>query len=99
MVLDDGERELLQRISDMLRQEETELDEGSPLAARLLRYWATFYEDTWVWGGKSVHLLYPLLPYAYRSLTSRIMLKENLVAPRMAIVFRKLATAYQSEQG
>lgn len=55
MVLDGGERELLQRISDMLRQEEIELDDSSPLASRLLRYWATFYEDTWVWGGKSNH--------------------------------------------
>lgn len=65
MVLDDGERELLQRISDMLRQEEIELDDSSPLASRLLRYWATFYEDTWVWGGKS-SLLFALYSYHAR---------------------------------
>lgn len=51
--LDDGERDLLQRVSDLLQQEEEALDDSSPLAARLLRFWAMFYEDTWVWGGKS----------------------------------------------
>lgn len=56
--LDSEERELLQSISTMLRQEETELDDSGSLAARLLRYWASFYEDTWVWGGKSEHLPY-----------------------------------------
>lgn len=55
-VLDTEERELLQNISAMLWQEETDLGEGSCLAARLLRYWAAFYDDVWVWGGKSGHL-------------------------------------------
>lgn len=95
MDLDADEHELLRRISDMLSQEETELDDSSPLAARLLRYWATFYEDTWVWGGKSDHLFAFLLAIC----PSRTMLRENVVAPRMAIVFRKLASAYHSEQG
>ncbi|POS69664.1 hypothetical protein DHEL01_v211943 [Diaporthe helianthi] len=69
--MDEGESHLLQRISDMLQQEETALDESATLAARLLRYWAAFYDDTWVWG----------------------------VSPRMAVVFRRLATAYQSGPG
>lgn len=56
--LDHDELELLQSISAMLRQEETEPDDGSPAAARLLRYWAAFYEDTWVWGGESGYLPY-----------------------------------------
>ena len=53
--VENDERELLQSIDGMLLQEETELSDSSPLAARLLRYWAAFYEDTWVWGGKSGH--------------------------------------------
>lgn len=56
--LDEGERDLLQRISDLLQQEEAVVDDSSPLAARLLRFWATFYEDTWVWGGKSRHFVF-----------------------------------------
>lgn len=54
--LDNEERQLLQNISAMIREEETEPDDSGPLAARLLRYWASFYEDTWVWGGKSGYL-------------------------------------------
>lgn len=56
--LNEEERELLQSISAMLREEETETDDSSSLAGRLLRYWAAFYEDTWVWGGKSEYLPY-----------------------------------------
>lgn len=56
MELDNEERGLLQRIYAMLREAETEPDDSSPLAARLLRYWASFYEDTWVWGGESEYL-------------------------------------------
>jgi hypothetical protein len=67
--LDDDEHELLGRVSDMLEQGETELDDNSPIAARLLRYWATFYEDTWVWGGKSSHpvafFFLPLFPFSF----------------------------------
>lgn len=53
--LDKEELELLESISAMLRQEEAEPDGSRSLPARLLRYWAGFYEDTWVWGGKSAH--------------------------------------------
>jgi hypothetical protein len=60
MELDDDERDLLESISAMLRREETEPGDSSPLAARLLRYWAAFYEDTWVWGGESEHQPYSL---------------------------------------
>lgn len=63
--LDNEERQLLQSISDMLREEETEPDDRSPLAARLLRYWASFYEDTWVWGGKSEYLSAYLLTRSF----------------------------------
>lgn len=56
MELDSEERELLSGISAMLRREEPEPepepDDSGSVAARLLRYWAAFYEDTWVWGGK-----------------------------------------------
>ncbi|KAK7699553.1 hypothetical protein SLS64_011506 [Diaporthe eres] len=69
--LDNEERELLRSIYAMLGEAETEPDDSSPLAARLLRYWASVYEDTWVWG----------------------------VAPRMAVVLRKLASGYESSQG
>lgn len=57
--LDNEERELLRSMADMLREEEAEPGDSSPLAARLLRYWASFYEDTWVWGGKSGYLYMP----------------------------------------
>ncbi|KAI7782857.1 hypothetical protein LA080_012730 [Diaporthe eres] len=69
--LDNDERELLRSIYAMLREAETEPHDSSPLAARLLRYWASFYEYTWVWG----------------------------VAPRMAVVLRKLASGYEFSQG
>lgn len=60
--LDEEEEKLLQDITTMLRQEEAEVaDESNCLAARLLRYWAGFYDDTWVWGGKSFAMLMILI--------------------------------------
>lgn len=71
--LDGEERELLQSITAMLRQEEgAEPDGGGrPLAARLLRYCAAFYEDTWVWGGESEHFVtdFSSLPLSLTNLT------------------------------
>lgn len=58
----DEEEKLLQDITTMLRQEEPEVaDESICLAARLLRYWAGLYDDTWVWGGKSFTMLMILI--------------------------------------
>lgn len=83
MALDNEELELLESISDMLRQGEPEPDESRSLPARLLRYWAGFYEDTWVWGGKSGRRIsLPTCTHARSCLIHRYLL-DNFLARTM----------------
>jgi hypothetical protein len=50
--ISDLEAQTLQAVRDLLAEVDDFLeDEEEPsLAAKLLRYWAGFYDDTWVWG-------------------------------------------------
>jgi hypothetical protein len=46
------EDQTMQAIRNLVSEVEDGLDTeaGSSLAAALARYWAGFYDDTWVWG-------------------------------------------------
>ena len=56
----------MQAIRNLLSELEDGLDNetGPSLAAKLARYWAGFYDDTWVWG------LTPRMGYILRELAN-----------------------------
>ncbi|OAL17720.1 hypothetical protein AYO22_11376 [Fonsecaea multimorphosa] len=60
------ETQTMQAIRNLLSELEDGLDNetGSSLAAKLARYWAGFYDDTWVWG------LTPRMGYILRELAN-----------------------------
>lgn len=65
--VDQEENDLLESIAAMLQQTDSDAASGTSLAARLTRYWATFYDDTWVWGGEFTvaFAVFPKLCKAY----------------------------------
>ena len=47
------EEQIVQNIRNFLSSEgETDFDVNAPLAASVARLWASFLDDTWVWGGE-----------------------------------------------
>lgn len=61
-IIDDIELEILHRVSELLPAATVKLTPGRHcLAAELARLWAGFYDDTWVWGGKTPILSSPVL--------------------------------------
>ena len=60
LMLQDDERHLISEVSTMLeRAEGLPSGDSRTLAARLLRYWASFYDDTWVWASEIAQFLIP----------------------------------------
>lgn len=62
------ELELFNHMARFLGRVEAQSHPPVSVAANISRFWAGFYEDTWVWGGmcdtcawEHIHLLYPLL--------------------------------------
>ncbi len=52
----ESEMQNIQNVRNLLSEVGTEIDAQTSLAAELTRFWAGFYDDTWVWGGKNATL-------------------------------------------
>lgn len=48
-VLSEREEQLIQNMGDILAEDDG-IDQATSMAARLAEHWASFYDDTWVWG-------------------------------------------------
>lgn len=94
IALDPQEIENLQNVRNLLLDTDPNMSPDKPLTAMITRLWASFLDDTWVWGGKDTatllgrHVLKPSMTIA----------NHFLVTPRMAWVLRHLATFYESQE-
>lgn len=69
--LDDSELANVESMYNFLKESGLEIDRRKSLAAELSRHWASFYDDTWVWGCESrsheeVPLHFPKASEKYR---------------------------------
>ena len=55
---DESEMQNVQNVHNLLSEVGTEVNVRTSLAAELTRFWASFYDDTWVWGGKIASSLF-----------------------------------------
>ena len=56
-IFDESEMQNVRNVHNLLSEVGTEVNAQTSLAAELTRFWASFYDDTWVWGGKSASFL------------------------------------------
>lgn len=89
VILDEAELQNLENVGQLLTEVGIDMDGKTSLAAELTRLWATFYDDTWVWGGKH----YPLVSTKFAWSAD---LSGLLVTPRMGWVLGELGTAYEN---
>lgn len=90
LVLDQAELANLDSVSQLLTEVGIDMDGKTSLAAELTRLWATFYDDTWVWGGEHCPLR---IARAFMWIADMC---RCLVTPRMGWVLGELAGAYEN---
>lgn len=84
--LDFEERRVLEDLVEVLADADITYDGSTSLAAEVVKLWADFFDDTWVWGSK-------YLLFLVQDITN-----YSTVTPRIGAVFRAMATIYESDR-
>ena len=54
--LDEAEVQNIENVCSFLMENGLVIDSKTSIAAEMSRHWASFYDDTWVWGGEHTFL-------------------------------------------
>jgi hypothetical protein len=84
------ERQILDNLVDLLSDADITYAKNASLAAEVIKLWADFFDDTWVWGSTFSHKL-SLLPWTQLTI-------NTIVTPRMGAVMRAVASICEKDR-